>query len=520
MKLCRKIMKKLILSVILAAAGMITAAAQGYKDLFEQFVKESSADFLGFKKTSDKEFKDFRDKANAEYSEFLRKTWEEFRGNEPMIRKEEKPIVPPVITPDMDNDLKEKEIDFHEEIPAPGPVPTPKPIAPIDEIPNLLPDYVEFTIYGTECNVRFDIDNKPLLNGLDEDSVADFWDALTPSDITDNLLHDFMMLRCERDLCDWAFYKFIESFAKVVYEENVDAAELLKAYILSQFGYKLRIGYSDEDNRIHVLIALSEAVYGRSYWEVDDMNYYLFDDAEIKQIKLVSADFESSVPMSLSIGIGNVFDVCVSDVRLLNSLWYPDTQLSVSSDLNLLAFYDDFPDYASDFRWLFYAQTPLNCEIREPLYSQFRNILCGKTELQAANIILNFVQTGFEYRYDEDIWGGDRVFFAEESLYYPYCDCEDRSILFSHFIRDLLGLDVALVYSPGHLFAAVEFSEFVPGAYFMVGNRRFVICEPTCLEGLPVGYSGVEEGTEGIRLGLLQKIDYGKDYKVFLSASE
>ena len=183
-----------------------------------------------------------------------------------------------------------------------------------------------------------------------------------------------------------------------------------------------------------------------------------------------------------------------------------------------MAFYDEFPDYASDFRWAFYAQTPLNSVIREALYSQFGKLLHGKTELQAANMILNFVQTAFVYQYDEDIWGRDRSFFAEESLYYPYCDCEDRSILFSHLIRDLLGLEVALIYSPGHLFAAVEFSEDVAGSYVMVGNRKFVICEPTCVDGAPVGFSGVEEGTEGIRLGLVQKIDYGTDYKVALTA--
>lgn len=57
-------------------------------------------------------------------------------------------------------------------------------------------------------------------------------------------------------------------------------------------------------------------------------------------------------------------------------------------------------------------------------------------------MILNWVQTGSEYEYDDKVWRHDRAFFAEETLYYPYCDCEDRSILFSRFVRDLLGLDV------------------------------------------------------------------------------
>lgn len=475
--------------------------------------------FDEFKKANEKEFADFRDKANAEYSEFLRKAWEEFQGKEPMVRKEEKPIVPPVVTPDPDVGQEDKEIEFDEKIPEPTPSPVPEPIVPIEETPLPYVDFTTFTKYGTECEVRYVADMRPILKGADEASVADFWDALSSSDLTDNLLFDFGVLKRERDLCDWAFYKFVETFSKTIYNDDTDAAELLKAYVLTQSGYKLRIGYSEEDARIHILMALNEKVYGRPYWIIDEQNYFLFDGADVERMQVVTADFNSSVPMRLSVGSGNDFNEDLSDGRVLASAAYPETRVSVSTDLNLMAFYDEFPDYASDFRWTFYANTPLNSTVRENLYPQFSRLLAGKTELQAANIILNFVQTAFVYKYDEDIWGRDRSFFAEESLYYPYCDCEDRSILFSHMIRDLLGLDVALVYSPGHLFTAVNFTENVTGAYIMVDNRKFIVCEPTCIDGAPVGFSGVEEGTEGIQLGLVQKIDYGKDYKVALASS-
>ena len=96
------------------------------------------------------------------------------------------------------------------------------------------------------------------------------------------------------------------------------------------------------------------------------------------------------------------------------------------------------------------------------------------------------MQTGLEYEYDDKVWGHDRAFFAEESLYYPYSDCEDRSILFSRLVRDLLGLDVALVYYPGHLATAVCFKNDVTGDAMMIGGRRFVVCDPTYI-GAPVG---------------------------------
>ena len=89
------------------------------------------------------------------------------------------------------------------------------------------------------------------------------------------------------------------------------------------------------------------------------------------------------------------------------------------------------------------------------LYTPLREQLAGLDKKEAAERLLNFVQTAFVYEYDEKVWGHDRAFFAEETLFYPYCDCEDRSILFSRLVRDLLGLDAVLVYYPGHLATAV-----------------------------------------------------------------
>ena len=90
------------------------------------------------------------------------------------------------------------------------------------------------------------------------------------------------------------------------------------------------------------------------------------------------------------------------------------------------------------------------------------------------------------YEYDNKVWGRDRAFFAEESLYYPYCDCEDRSILFTRLVRDILGLDCILIYYPGHLAAAVAFTDVVSGDYIMLNGRKFIVTDPTYI-GAPIG---------------------------------
>ena len=130
-------------------------------------------------------------------------------------------------------------------------------------------------------------------------------------------------------------------------------------------------------------------------------------------------------------------------------------------------------------RWAYYANTPVTPEIKEKVYPQLEQYVKGVSKVAGANKLLNWVQMGLKYEYDEKVWGQDRAFFAEESLYYPYCDCEDRSILFSHLMRDLLDLDVVLVYYPGHLATAVCFNEPVEGDYIMVNGRKFTVADPT-----------------------------------------
>ena len=139
-------------------------------------------------------------------------------------------------------------------------------------------------------------------------------------------------------------------------------------------------------------------------------------------------------------------------------------------------------------RWAMYAITPMSNTTKTEFYHQLNHLISGLSKKEAVERILNWVQTGFVYEYDDKVWGGDRAFFPEETLYYPYCDCEDRSILLTRIVRDLLRLDCLLVYYPGHLAAAICFDSDVPGDYIMYGSKKYVVCDPTYI-GARIGYT-------------------------------
>jgi len=106
---------------------------------------------------------------------------------------------------------------------------------------------------------------------------------------------------------------------------------------------------------------------------------------------------------------------------------------------------------------------------------------------------------------DDKVWGHDRAFFAEESLFYPYCDCEDRSILFTRLVRDLLGLDCILIYYPGHLASAVHFTEReVNGDYIILNNIKYIVSDATYI-GAPVGRTMPGMNNEKAKVILLER---------------
>ena len=167
-------------------------------------------------------------------------------------------------------------------------------------------------------------------------------------------------------------------------------------------------------------------------------------------------------------------------------------------------------------RWAMYANTPFNANIAQSLYSQFvtifkqfknANLKDGEDERilipAYVDILCHWVQTAFVYEYDDKVWGHDRAFFADETLYYPYCDCEDRSILLTRIVRDLLGLKCALVYYPEHLATAIAMGENVKGDFIRIDGVKYLVCDPTYI-GASIGMTMPEMDNKSAKVIVLK----------------
>lgn len=266
---------------------------------------------------------------------------------------------------------------------------------------------------------------------------------------------------------------------------------LLMGWLFCQSGYKMRMARSE--GKLLLLYSSKNVIYGAPYIELGEDRYYPYNVKKLNSLDVCKAFFQKEQSMTLALTNAPLLENRKSKKRTLRSERYPEIEVETVSNLNLVDFYNDYPTAALDgffgTRWAMYANTPLSHVAQNEIYPQMKRLLKDKGELDAVESLLNFVQTSLVYEYDSVVWGHDRAFFAEETLFYPYADCEDRSILFSRLVRDLLGLKVVLLYYPDHLATAVKFNSQRPkGDYIHLDDGDFYVADPTYI-GASVGMS-------------------------------
>lgn len=469
-----------ILSLALCIFSFIGFAQNGGK--FQQFRQKKQQKFHNFQKEKHNKLDEFRRKINENYATSMEgDNWDYFNV-EPAEKRPIEKDVPPVIYDEQKHKHQQVRQQPVEVVPYEKreSKPQPEPIVPIPENDEAK-GYGTFTYYGTKMQVRWGNVQSFKIGGNDDKSLANAFRNLTETKYN-NLLSDCLQLRKKHNLCDWAYYKMLEALAVTVCGKNTNEATFLQGVLYQQSGYTMRFAKDNNSKRLYLLIKIDGYAFDYRSMEIDGKTFFLFKDTKGKQLSVCNMAYKDEQDMQMAIDKLPRLEFNLSELRAINS---PTHRIQVNAGVNknLISFMQDYPctydgkDIMT--QWVNYANAPVSEEVLIHFYPQLKKHLQNANELMAVNMLLNWVQTGFIHVYDENVWGHERVFFAEETLYYPSCDCEDKSILLSHLVRDLIGLDVVLVYYPGHMAVAVCFHEDVKGDYLMLGQRKFTIADPS-----------------------------------------
>jgi hypothetical protein len=364
---------------------------------------------------------------------------------------------------------------FGEVVPPPAPVAPPRPVAPIPQEPEPVKPAFQFSFFHTSCGVNLTADHRFTLRGMAESDVADAWTVLSDSRYN-ALINDCLRLRKQLNLCDWAYLQLLQEITEKYFgSKTANEAVLLQMYILTQSGYKVRIARSGE--RLALLLPFRETVYKYSYMTIAGQEYYIVDQSlQGSSFHVFNHEFPNEQLPSMQV-VQPKLEVIKTSKRSFASKRYPKVRVSLETNQNLLDFYTAYPAAV----WNLYTQASLSAPLKAELYPVLRAAIAGKSKPEAANILINFVQTAFEYQTDDDQFGYERSLFGDETFFYPASDCEDRAILYAVLVRELLELEVLLLhyYTPPHLATAVHFADDTKGDYLIVDNKRFIVCDPT-----------------------------------------
>lgn len=469
---------------IMAATGAVRAQEVDFEKEFEDFQKQQQ-----------KEFDDFKNKADADFDTFLRETWAKFEAFDPMTR----PVRPePARQPVFDGKRPASPVEIKPAIPdrpaipdkpvlgmyIPGrpyvPVKIDMPVVPVTA-PPVRRTSIEF--YGSLLDVATNAIEDMALTGNREADVADAWSKLCKAD-HEQLIKDCMELRAEKNMSDWAYLLFTKKIGEQLYgEQRKDDIAFLQMFILNKSGYKVRLSKINE--KLKLMVAPAGALYGIPYILLEETKYYVYD-AEKQDgpmgVYTYKQDFANAKNfVSLAMDVVPKFDsVEYAEVISPKS---GSVKIETVVNKNLMEFYKNYPQCDVSV----YYHTPMSEELKATLYPPLKEAINGKSQQEAANILIEFVQTSFEYQTDGQQFGYEKPFFLDENFFYPACDCEDRAILYATLVKDLLGLDAVLLDYPNHIASAVRFTEEVTGDYIVLDDDvKYLICDPTYI-GASIG---------------------------------
>lgn len=470
-------MNRFIIIMCMAMGTILCHAQSGNKN---------QENFDAFRSEIHGDFESFRAQIMRDYIEFIKNPWKEFESV-PSIPKPKIEPAPPVVIFDKDILAIKNNPIVIDNIIRPLPVkPQPQPIEEIPENNDIKETIIDISFFGTPLYVKFHKNGKYKIGNISEENVANALAILATKDY-DNLIRDCLKIRERHKLCDWAYLLLVQQISDTICSKYSNESSLMAGYLLLQSGYKIRLAYLRE--KLYVLYASSHNIFDKSSYLLDGENYYGLEELP-SHLMISKASFPKEQSISLQILKQPLLKKALSPKRVISSKAFPEFKFEVQANMNLLSFYDTYPSsYYNDnymTQWALYANTPLDSNVVTFVYSRIKSLLKGLSETECVERLLNLVQTGFVYEYDDKVWGYDRTFFSEETLYYPYCDCEDRSVILTRLVRDLLGLECVLVYYPGHLACAINFTHTINGDYIVYEGKKFVICDPTYI-GAPIG---------------------------------
>ncbi len=433
------------------------------------------ADYL---QSQSESFQSYKDERDSEFMGFLKEQWAEFKVHQGLKRDTKpKPKKLPVAKPLKSEPVLIEKSKPVKKIVIPEYVSTKKDVI-IPEPKETKPVAVNIRFYSADLKLygAFDFPgdiNRPVNKKL----IMDFWDTMSKVDY-DSILSQSMTYKKTLKLNDWGYHHLLNRFGMKIFSMDKNMANLFVWFMSSKSGYESRIGY--DQTHIYLLMPSRNRLYGVPFLTLKSRKYYSisFDAKPVKFKSLFT--YKGKYPKADKLMDYRILTSPELNKTMKNRVLkfkYRQKNYAVPTQYNknLVNFYKYYPQTNIKV----YFDALISQETQYALIKSLKPVVQNKTEAEAVNILLRFVQKAFKYKTDDVQFGREKYLLPEETLFYPFSDCEDRSIFFAFLVKKLVGLDVVGLDYPGHIATAVKFSNNFPGDYVVRNNKKYMVCDPT-----------------------------------------
>lgn len=490
-------MKTRLTVLLLSLFSILPISAQYGNESFDEYRKRKQAEMEQFRARKTQEMNDFRERKLREFNEYRKRKSKEFADflNSQWAEREQMKPIPKPTKPDPVNPpvAPKEEVkplpDNPVAIPTPDvrPPVTPKPSKP-EPIPLPEPEprpanTMQVKLFGMTLNVAMTDDMHFSMKSIKPEAFKKAIQILDDDKYTP-LIEDFARYSDDMHLNGWARMCLSKAIADRLLGEGSNEAVVLQTYLMAMMGYDIK-PVSINNHHLAMMFASNMQLCGIPYIVDGEKRYYISED-------LPNGTTITTPDSRFKGGTCAIDFAHATQMQLDNSRTQPkefrskkDSEVCVEVSVNrsLMLYYEGLPAFQD---LAFYAREPMETILAQQILPTLRGAISGMSEQEAANLLIHFVQTAFDYKNDDEQFGFEKPFFKEELFYHRYSDCEDRAILYAGLVQTLLGLDVVLIHYPGHMCTAVKFKENIMGDYTMIDGQKYIICDP-CYIAVNIG---------------------------------
>ena len=322
----------------------------------------------------------------------------------------------------------------------------------------------------------------PTNNIPSEKAAVEFHNRITKAS-WQSVIDSLLIYKHQHHLNDWLYYQLIRRTAQQIApkKDNYFRYTLYKWFLLTHSGYDARLAIANQ--KVIFYVRNDEDISDIPFFMVDGQKYMCLNIHDYGKIDFQK---EAAVPVKINIAEAkNAFSYKVTRMPDFKPENYSEKDIQFSYKQKMYHFrikvnpevQSIFANYpVVDFET--YFNIPLSKETYSSLIPILKKELAGKKQKKGIDYLVNFTRYAFLYQDDEKVFGKEKRFSPEQTLFSQYSDCDDRVALFSYLVKEIYNLPMIALLYPTHITVAVAFDKPV-GKPIAYNGKLYSVCEPT-----------------------------------------